>query len=354
MDTTVCVSITTYNSGRYIRRCLDSVLEQQAVLLEVVVVDNASTDATREILKHYRGSIRVILNRRNEGFAAAQNHAIRASRAEWVLCLNPDVLLEPGFIRGLVDAGEIDPDAGSVCGKLLSIGPGFQPLPEAAHRFHRHLFHPRHAALRSGLARARRRRFDHLEYVFGAQRRRRPVPPQMIDDVAIDGDFFDPDFFVYREDADVAWRAQLLGWRCPLYARGGGLPRAHRHAGQPPVGACLHQHALGEEPLPDAHQERHRRRLYRRCWLPMTARDLLVVGGCLLASPARSRPFGASQALPPRACARSRVIMSRRRVSDEDLAQWFSFQPAAEPLNGTTALEPAAGMLEADVSLSVL
>ena len=46
--------------------------------------------------------------------------------------------------------------------------------------------------------------------------------------------------------------------------------------------------------------------------------------------------------------------MSRRRVSDEALARWFSFQPAAQPLNGTTALEPAAAMLEAGVSLSAL
>jgi len=36
----------------------------------------------------------------------------------------------------------------------------------------------------------------------------------MIEDVSLGGEFFDPDFFVYREDADVAWRAQLMGWRC--------------------------------------------------------------------------------------------------------------------------------------------
>ncbi len=36
----------------------------------------------------------------------------------------------------------------------------------------------------------------------------------MIEDISIQGEFFDPDFFVYREDADVAWRAQLMGWRC--------------------------------------------------------------------------------------------------------------------------------------------
>ena len=46
--------------------------------------------------------------------------------------------------------------------------------------------------------------------------------------------------------------------------------------------------------------------------------------------------------------------MSRRRTSDEAMARWFSFQPAAEPLNGTTELEPAPGMLEAGVSLSAL
>jgi hypothetical protein len=46
--------------------------------------------------------------------------------------------------------------------------------------------------------------------------------------------------------------------------------------------------------------------------------------------------------------------MSRRRASDEALARWFSFQPAAEPLHSQAALEPAAGRLEAGVSLSAL
>ena len=53
-----------------------------------------------------------------------------------------------------------------------------------------------------------------MEYVFGASAAAALYRRAMIDDVAVDGDFFDPDFFAYREDADVAWRAQLLGWRC--------------------------------------------------------------------------------------------------------------------------------------------
>src|SRR6185295_4228689 len=56
--------------------------------------------------------------------------------------------------------------------------------------------------------------FDRMEYVFGASAAAALFRREMIDDISVDGNFFDPDFFVYREDADVAWRAQLQGWRC--------------------------------------------------------------------------------------------------------------------------------------------
>src|SRR4051812_41263405 len=97
-DGKVCIAIVTYNSARYIRRCLEALFEQEGVNLEVVVVDNASTDTTREILKEFRGRIRTLFRASNVGFAEAQNIAIRASRSEWVLTLNPDVLLLPDFV----------------------------------------------------------------------------------------------------------------------------------------------------------------------------------------------------------------------------------------------------------------
>ena len=118
-DPTIGASIVTFNSSQYIGRCLDSLLAQQGVRTDVVVVDNASTDTTREILAAYHGRIRIIQNRTNAGFAAAQNQAIRAVRGQWVLTLNPDLLMEPGFLRNLVDAGRRDSSVGAVCGKLL-------------------------------------------------------------------------------------------------------------------------------------------------------------------------------------------------------------------------------------------
>jgi len=105
----VSVTIVTYNSGRFIKRCLESVLAQKGPAKEIIVVDNASTDGTLDILEQFDDRVRIIYNDENVGFAAAQNQAIRAASGDWILTLNPDVLLMPNFIGALVDAGESNP-----------------------------------------------------------------------------------------------------------------------------------------------------------------------------------------------------------------------------------------------------
>ena len=74
------------------------------------------------------------------------------------------------------------------------------------------------------------------------------------------------------------------------------------------------------------------RGLYRRCWLPATARDLLVIGGCLLWEPGSLPAFWHMALCLPRALAKRRRIMQRRRVSDEYLSSWFDANPASQPL----------------------
>src|ERR1700745_238372 len=122
----VSVTIVTFNSGRFIKRCLESVLAQRYANKEIIIIDNASTDGTMDILEQFGGRCRVVYNDENIGFAAAQNQAIRMSSGEWVLTLNPDVLLLPNFIQALVDAGQFDPRIGSVFGKMLNMTRHFQ------------------------------------------------------------------------------------------------------------------------------------------------------------------------------------------------------------------------------------
>ena len=122
----------------------------------------------------------------------------------------------------------------------------------------------------------------------------------------------------------------LLGWRCIYTPAAVAYHVRSVTPGNRALGARGHQHALGEEPLPDAHQERHRRR-YRRYWLPMTLRDLVVVGGTLLREPRSLPAFWRLAQCLPRALRQRREIMRKRRVDDRVLADWFSFTPIAQP-----------------------
>src|SRR5260370_6325999 len=222
----VSVTIVTYNSGRFIKRCLESVLAQRYANKEIIVIDNASSDGTVDILEQFEDRCQITYNDENIGFAAAQNQAIRASNGDWVLTLTPDVLLLPNFIQAMVETGQFDSKIGTVCGKLLAILATFdlpeKPLVDSTGIY----FTPTLRHLDRGSQEVDRGHYVNFEYVFGATAAAALYRRQMIDDISVAGEFFDSDFFVYREDADVAWRAQLMGWRCiytPL-ARGYHVP----------------------------------------------------------------------------------------------------------------------------------
>ena len=77
----VSITIVTYNSGRFIKRCLDSILDQTYPFKEIIVIDNSSTDGTTDILEPFEDRCRIVYNEDNIGFAAAQNQAISMSNS---------------------------------------------------------------------------------------------------------------------------------------------------------------------------------------------------------------------------------------------------------------------------------
>ena len=330
----VSVTIVTYNSGRFIKRCLESVLAQKYERREIIVIDNASTDGTIDILEQFEDRCKIFYNDENIGFAAAQNQAIGLSSGEWVLTLNPDVLLLPNFIQALVDAGRFNRRVGTVCGKLLAILANFdlpdKPLVDSTGIY----FTPMLRHLDRGSQEVDNGHYLNHEYVFGATAAAALYRREMIDDIAVDGEFFDPDFFVYREDADVAWRSQLFGWKCMYtpHARGyhvrNVLPGNRRAL--PPV---INMHSVKNRFLmriknmtPD---------LYRRNWFSITWRDLVVVSCCLLYEHSSLKAFWYLAKNWRRVLEKRKTIMTKRRVSDEYLANWFAYHPVSKPAKAT-------------------
>jgi GT2 family glycosyltransferase len=185
-------------------------------------------------------------------------------------------------------------------------------------------------------------RFNQTEYVFGACAAAALYRRAMIEDVSLEDGFFDPDFFAYREDADVAWRMQLLGWRC-LY-----VPAAlsyHVRSVTPgprrPVPPLLRMHSVKNRFL--LRMKNVTGDLYRRHWPAATARDLLVIAGCLFAEPSSLPAFWRLARCAGRALEKRRAIMARRRASDQYLANWFQPEPASESLEARPSAETLAG-----------
>ncbi|MGH9629608.1 MAG: glycosyltransferase family 2 protein [Bryobacteraceae bacterium] len=324
----VSVTIVTYNSGLFIKRCLESVLEQKYEKKRIIVVDNKSTDGTIDILEQFEDRCTVVYNDENAGFAAAQNQAICLSSGEWVLTLNPDVLLMPNFIQSLLDAARVDSTIGTVCGKLLSIKSTFdlpdQPLVDSTGIY----FTPMLRHLDRGSQTVDEGQYLKHEYVFGATAAAALYRRTMIDDISVDGNFFDPDFFVYREDADVAWRAQLLGWQCVYTPDATGyhvrnvLPGNRRAL--PP---SINMHSVKNRFL--MRIKNVSGDLYRRNWASITFRDALVFACCLLREHTSLAAFWYVARTWNRQLEKRRAIMSRRKVSDEYMAGWFSYEPVS-------------------------
>src|SRR5258708_33794580 len=333
----VSVTIVTYNSGRFIKRCLESVLVQRYAYKEVIVIDNASMDGTVDILEQFEDRCQIVYNNENIGFAAAQNQAINLSSGDWVLTLNPDVLLLPNFIQSIVETGQIDSKIGTVCGKLLTILAGFdlpdKPLVDSTGIY----FTPMLRHLDRGSQEIDNGHYLNHEYVFGATAAAALYRRAMIEDVSLDGEFFDPDFFVYREDADVAWRAQLLGWRCIYtpHARGyhvrNVLP-GNRRA----LPSEINMHSVKNRFL--MRMKNMTGHLYRRNWFSITTRDFVVFCCCLVREQSSLKAFWYVARNWKRVMAKRREIMARKRVDDDYIASWFNYTAVRQSASKRTPL----------------
>lgn len=204
---TVSVHIVTYNSAQFIEACLESVLLQDYPIAQIIVVDNASRDATPDLLKSYGKRIKTLFNTVNQGFAGAHNQAIQLSESDYCLVLNPDVSLRPDYLSSLLFYNNQWPNVklGSLTGKLL-----LKSNPELVDSCGLIINRARRAFdLGSGEPEGSWRE---SRLVFGVSGAAALYSRQMIRDISFQEEFFDNCFFAYKEDVDVAWRAQLFGW----------------------------------------------------------------------------------------------------------------------------------------------
>ena len=198
----VTVVIPNYNGIKYIRGCMDSLRAQQECLFDILVIDNASTDGSLEVLQKEYEEVRVIALSENTGFCHAVNLGIRESTTPYVILLNNDTIVKPGFVSRLVEAIEESENIFSVSSMMLSMQDE-RIIDDAGDGY---------CALGWAYARGKglpAQKFHKKTKVFAACGGAAIYRKKILEEIG----YFDENHFAYLEDIDIGYRARIFGYQ---------------------------------------------------------------------------------------------------------------------------------------------
>lgn len=218
------VVIPNYNGMKYIADCLSSLMRGKDIP-EIIVVDNGSTDGSREWIGKMYPSIQVIAFEENKGFSAAVNAGIRATKTEFVFLLNNDTTVQAEAIYALEAAMEQNTQIFSVAGKMINMK--CQDKLDGAGDFYN--------AFGWAFSRGKDKKFDQYEKpnrIFSACAGAALYRRELFQQIGL----FDENHFAYLEDLDIGYRANLLGYRniyepkAVIYHAGSGVSGSRHNA----------------------------------------------------------------------------------------------------------------------------
>lgn len=216
----VTINLLTWNGAQYLPLLLRSLQEQTFRDWELLVLDNASYDNSVAVVEEYFPPATIIKQKQNVGFAKGHNLLIKWSKSDYVLVLNQDVILEPDYLKILVKFMDAHPQVASCSGKIL-----YWDFPESKKTNKVDSY-----GLRVGRNRQvvdwRQSEEDSIaenQEVFGLSAVAVLYRREALENVKMprdnnDYEYFDEDFFSYKEDIDLAWRLRLWTWENWLVA----------------------------------------------------------------------------------------------------------------------------------------
>jgi len=197
----VTVVIPNYNGIDFVEICLDSIRKQNMKDFAVILVDNGSTDGSRELVEAQYPEVQVIALSENTGFCRAVNEGIRASVTPYVILLNNDTQADPNFVSKLLKAIKCRKKAFSCGAKMIQFH-NRDCIDDAGNLY---------SALGWAYARGRgkpEKKYDRSCRVFSACAGAAIYRRAVLDEIGL----FDEEHFAYLEDTDIGYRARIQGY----------------------------------------------------------------------------------------------------------------------------------------------
>ena len=197
------VIIPNYNGMKFIENCMKALKRETSAKYHVCVVDNGSTDGSKEWIEKNCPKVQVIALPENTGFCGAVNAGIKASKTPYVILLNNDTEVEYGFVKALEDALEREKKSFSVSAKMVDLYDK-NVLDGAGD-----LYCALGWAFALGKGKAVKGNYEKPQEIFSACGGAVIYRKEILDEIGI----FDENHFAYLEDCDLGYRAQIFGYR---------------------------------------------------------------------------------------------------------------------------------------------
>jgi GT2 family glycosyltransferase len=327
--TAVAICIVIHDDAADLPGCLESVAALYHRPLEIVMVDCNSQDGGLETARAHAPAgipFQAIALGENLGFAGGMNTAFAHTRAPFVLMLNADARPEPDYVTRLLERAEAHPRAGAVTGRLVRPAQGDGPRRLDACGMY---LTPNWRHLDRGSGEEDRGQWAKPEKVFGATGAASLFRREALDDVAVDGEVFDPRFHSFREDAELCFRLRERGWEV-LYEP--AAMAEHRRFNLPErrssMPAFVNLHSLKNRYLLRIYHQTGRN--FVRTFFPTLIRDLAALGYVLLRERSSLGAYGWLWRHRSELRQRRRKIQGRRTVPARMVDRWFWIQ--GEPL----------------------
>lgn len=202
----VSVIIVNYNNKKFLENCLGSVFRSNYQDLEVVFVDNASTDGSVDFVKERFGrisSLKIVQNSENLGYAEGNNAGMRLASGEYFVLLNNDTEVDKNWLLELVRVMESDRSIGAAQCKIISMN--VRKRLDSAGGFVDRLGFP----IERGAGEEDMGQYDNEDEIFYAKGTGFAVRSSVLNETGS----FDRDYFLYFEETDLCWRIWLRGYR---------------------------------------------------------------------------------------------------------------------------------------------
>ena len=199
---TASIIIVNWNGRNHLEHCIDSVLRQSWKAIEIILVDNASTDGSREVAAARYPSINIVSLKENRGFTGGNIEGMKTAHGEYIVLLNNDAVLSERWIETMIDVMESDEIIGMCASRIVIAGTN---LIDSAGDLFTTAFNGTKVGEYENANSYVQRRNVHGACAAAAMYRKK-----MLDQIG----FLDKDFFFNHEDTDLNLRAWLTGWKC--------------------------------------------------------------------------------------------------------------------------------------------